>query len=77
MLSVLRHQAGWFPFNLENELQLPGDRANQDEAEGEMQNHDLQDMVAAVFLKKTNQKNVKNKSSSAPFSAIEKILSVC
>ncbi|KAF0024328.1 hypothetical protein F2P81_023130 [Scophthalmus maximus] len=31
MLVLYLHQAGWFPFNLENELQLPGDRANQDE----------------------------------------------
>lgn len=47
-VSVRRHQAGWFPFNLENELlQLPGDRANQDDMEGELQNHDLQEMVAA------------------------------
>lgn len=47
-VSVCRHQAGWFPFNLENELHLPGDRANQDDMEGE-QNHDLQEMVAAFF----------------------------
>lgn len=45
---LCRHQAGWFPFNLENELHLPGDRANQDDMEGE-QNHDLQEMVAAFF----------------------------
>ncbi|AWP21351.1 putative homocysteine-responsive endoplasmic reticulum-resident ubiquitin-like domain member 2 protein [Scophthalmus maximus] len=44
MLVLYLHQAGWFPFNLENELQLPGDRANQDEVEAELQNHDLQEM---------------------------------
>ncbi|KAG7501262.1 hypothetical protein JOB18_044054 [Solea senegalensis] len=44
MLVLYLHQAGWFPFNLENELQFPGDRANQDEMEGEPQNHDLQEM---------------------------------
>ncbi|XP_037651041.1 homocysteine-responsive endoplasmic reticulum-resident ubiquitin-like domain member 2 protein [Sebastes umbrosus] len=44
MLVLYLHQAGWFPFNLENELQLPGDRANQDDMEGELQNHDLQDV---------------------------------
>lgn len=41
MLVLYLHQAGWFPFNLENELQLPGDRANQEDMEGEMQNHDF------------------------------------
>ncbi|XP_071758760.2 homocysteine-responsive endoplasmic reticulum-resident ubiquitin-like domain member 2 protein isoform X1 [Centroberyx gerrardi] len=44
MLVLYLHQAGWFPFNLENELQLPGDGANQDDMEGELQNHDLQEM---------------------------------
>ncbi|TKS88365.1 Homocysteine-responsive endoplasmic reticulum-resident ubiquitin-like domain member 2 protein [Collichthys lucidus] len=44
MLVLYLHQAGWFPFNLENELLLPGDRANQDDLEGELQNHDLQEM---------------------------------
>lgn len=44
MLVLYLHQAGWFPFNLENELQLPGDRANQDDMEGEPQNHDGQEM---------------------------------
>ncbi|XP_029370182.1 homocysteine-responsive endoplasmic reticulum-resident ubiquitin-like domain member 2 protein [Echeneis naucrates] len=48
MLVLYLHQAGWFPFNLENELQLPGDRANQDDVEGELQNHDLQEMDGAV-----------------------------
>lgn len=43
MLVLYLHQAGWFPFNLENELQLPGDRANQDDMEGELQNHDGQE----------------------------------
>lgn len=54
VVSVCRHQAGWFPFNLENELQLPGDRANQDDMEGELQNLDLQEMVAA-FTKNITQ----------------------
>ncbi|XP_049606355.1 homocysteine-responsive endoplasmic reticulum-resident ubiquitin-like domain member 2 protein isoform X3 [Syngnathus scovelli] len=36
------HQAGWFPFNLENELQLPGE--NQEEMEAELQNNDLHGM---------------------------------
>ncbi|XP_019957964.1 homocysteine-responsive endoplasmic reticulum-resident ubiquitin-like domain member 2 protein isoform X2 [Paralichthys olivaceus] len=44
MLVLYLHQAGWFPFNLENELLLPGDRANQDDMEGELQNHELQEM---------------------------------
>uniref|UniRef100_A0A3Q2PPB2 Homocysteine-responsive endoplasmic reticulum-resident ubiquitin-like domain member 2 protein n=1 Tax=Fundulus heteroclitus TaxID=8078 RepID=A0A3Q2PPB2_FUNHE len=43
MLVLYLHQAGWFPFNLENELQLPGDRANQEEAEPDLQNQDLQE----------------------------------
>ena len=47
---ICRHQAGWFPFNLENELQLPGDRANQDDMEGELQNHDLQEMVTVSLI---------------------------
>ncbi|XP_008329753.1 homocysteine-responsive endoplasmic reticulum-resident ubiquitin-like domain member 2 protein [Cynoglossus semilaevis] len=42
MLVLYLHQAGWFPFNLENELLLPG--ANQDEMEAEQQNQDLQEM---------------------------------
>ncbi|XP_028256213.1 homocysteine-responsive endoplasmic reticulum-resident ubiquitin-like domain member 2 protein [Parambassis ranga] len=48
MLVLYLHQAGWFPFNLENEFQLPGDRANQDDAEGELQNQDLQEMDGAM-----------------------------
>lgn len=48
MLVLYLHQAGWFPFNLENELQLPGDRANQDDLEGELQNHDLQEMEGVM-----------------------------
>lgn len=48
MLVLYLHQAGWFPFNLENELQLPGDRANQDDMEGELQNQDLQEMEGAM-----------------------------
>ncbi|XP_038132931.1 homocysteine-responsive endoplasmic reticulum-resident ubiquitin-like domain member 2 protein isoform X1 [Cyprinodon tularosa] len=43
MLVLYLHQAGWFPFNLENELQLPGDRPNQEEMEGDLQNQDLQE----------------------------------
>ncbi|XP_008278903.1 homocysteine-responsive endoplasmic reticulum-resident ubiquitin-like domain member 2 protein isoform X2 [Stegastes partitus] len=48
MLVLYLHQAGWFPFNLENELQLPGDRVNQDDMEGDLQNHDLQEMEGAL-----------------------------
>lgn len=48
MVVLYLHQAGWFPFNLENELQLPGDRANQDDVDGEIQNQDLQEMEGAV-----------------------------
>ncbi|KAK5612198.1 hypothetical protein CRENBAI_020897 [Crenichthys baileyi] len=44
MLVLYLHQAGWFPFNLENELQLPGDRPNQEEMEGDLQNQDLQEV---------------------------------
>lgn len=43
---MCRHQAGWFPFNLENELRLPGDQANPEDIEEEPQNQDLQEMVA-------------------------------
>lgn len=50
MLLVCRHQAGWFPFNLENELRLPGDPANPEDLEEEPQNQDLQEMVAAPHL---------------------------
>lgn len=49
-VCVCRHQAGWFPFNLENELRLPGDQANPDEMEEEPQNQDLQEMVATPHL---------------------------
>lgn len=48
MLVLYLHQAGWFPFNLENELQLPGDGGNQDDAEGEPQNQDLQEMEGVL-----------------------------
>lgn len=48
---VCRHQAGWFPFNLENELRLPGDQANPDDMEEEPQNPDLQEMVATPPLR--------------------------
>lgn len=44
MLVLYLHQAGWFPFNLENELQLPGDHPNQEEMEGDPQHQDLQDV---------------------------------
>ncbi|XP_062265112.1 homocysteine-responsive endoplasmic reticulum-resident ubiquitin-like domain member 2 protein isoform X2 [Platichthys flesus] len=37
MLVLYLHQAGWFPFNLENELLLPEERANQDDMEAELQ----------------------------------------
>nr|XP_046274614.1 homocysteine-responsive endoplasmic reticulum-resident ubiquitin-like domain member 2 protein [Scatophagus argus] len=48
MLVLYLHQAGWFPFNLENEFQLPGDRANQDDMEGDLQNHNLHEMEGAM-----------------------------
>lgn len=48
MLVLYLHQAGWFPFNLENELRLPGDQANPDEMEEEPQNQDLQELDGAV-----------------------------
>lgn len=48
-MCVCRHQAGWFPFNLENDLNLPGDRANQDDLEGELQNPDVPEMVVTLF----------------------------
>uniref|UniRef100_UPI0037E70704 homocysteine-responsive endoplasmic reticulum-resident ubiquitin-like domain member 2 protein isoform X2 n=1 Tax=Semicossyphus pulcher TaxID=241346 RepID=UPI0037E70704 len=43
MLVLYLHQAGWFPFNLENEL-FPQDRGNQDELEAELLNHDFHEM---------------------------------
>lgn len=46
MVVLYLHQAGWFPFNLDNEL--PGDRPNQDEGEGEPQNQDLPEMDGAA-----------------------------
>lgn len=58
VVSVCSHQAGWFPFNLENELLLPGDRANQDDLEGELQNHDLQEMVGASRPSLLSTKNI-------------------
>ncbi|XP_034560818.1 homocysteine-responsive endoplasmic reticulum-resident ubiquitin-like domain member 2 protein isoform X2 [Notolabrus celidotus] len=42
MLVLYLHQAGWFPFNLENEL-FP-DRANQDVMEAELHDLNLQEM---------------------------------
>ncbi|XP_034401767.1 homocysteine-responsive endoplasmic reticulum-resident ubiquitin-like domain member 2 protein [Cyclopterus lumpus] len=48
MLVLYLHQAGWFPFNLENELQLPGDGANQEDVEAELQNQDLQEMEGVM-----------------------------
>lgn len=46
MVVLYLHQAGWFPFNLDNDL--PDDRPNQDEAEGEPQNQDLPEMDVAA-----------------------------
>uniref|UniRef100_A0A8C6WID5 Homocysteine-responsive endoplasmic reticulum-resident ubiquitin-like domain member 2 protein n=1 Tax=Neogobius melanostomus TaxID=47308 RepID=A0A8C6WID5_9GOBI len=46
MVVLYLHQAGWFPFNLENDL--PDDRPNQDEAEGEPQYQDLPEMDRAA-----------------------------
>ncbi|KAK1789233.1 hypothetical protein P4O66_015179 [Electrophorus voltai] len=43
MLLLYLHQAGWLPFNLDNELQDLADLANQDEPNAENHN-DLQDM---------------------------------
>ncbi|XP_062342710.1 homocysteine-responsive endoplasmic reticulum-resident ubiquitin-like domain member 2 protein [Osmerus eperlanus] len=43
MVLLYLHQAGWFPFNLENELQNPGEGQHQDEMEAEL-HHDLQEM---------------------------------
>ncbi|XP_054620796.1 homocysteine-responsive endoplasmic reticulum-resident ubiquitin-like domain member 2 protein isoform X2 [Dunckerocampus dactyliophorus] len=48
MLVLYLHQAGWFPFNLENELQLPGDGANQEEMEAELPNNDPHEMEQVV-----------------------------
>ncbi|XP_026156561.1 LOW QUALITY PROTEIN: homocysteine-responsive endoplasmic reticulum-resident ubiquitin-like domain member 2 protein [Mastacembelus armatus] len=48
MLVLYLHQAGWFPVNIENELHLPGDRPNQDDVEGDLQNHDFQEMEGAM-----------------------------
>ncbi|XP_013997520.2 homocysteine-responsive endoplasmic reticulum-resident ubiquitin-like domain member 2 protein isoform X1 [Salmo salar] len=42
MLLLYLHQAAWFPFNLENELQNPGDGPHQDELEADL-HHDLQE----------------------------------
>lgn len=43
---MCRHQAGWFPFNLDNEMQLPGERANPDDPDGEPRHEDLQEMAS-------------------------------
>ncbi|KAJ8000371.1 hypothetical protein DPEC_G00204130 [Dallia pectoralis] len=43
MLLLYLHQAGWFPFNLENELQHPVNGGNQDEMEDNL-HHDLREM---------------------------------
>ncbi|KAL0962523.1 hypothetical protein UPYG_G00341180 [Umbra pygmaea] len=43
MLLLYLHQAGWFPFNLENELQNPADGAHQDEMEADL-HHDFHEM---------------------------------
>nr|XP_057903873.1 homocysteine-responsive endoplasmic reticulum-resident ubiquitin-like domain member 2 protein [Doryrhamphus excisus] len=48
MLVLYLHQAGWFPFNLENELQLPGDGDNQEDMEAELQNNDPHEMERAA-----------------------------
>uniref|UniRef100_A0A1A8KIQ3 Homocysteine-responsive endoplasmic reticulum-resident ubiquitin-like domain member 2 protein n=1 Tax=Nothobranchius kuhntae TaxID=321403 RepID=A0A1A8KIQ3_NOTKU len=44
MLLLYLHQTGWFPFNLENDLQLPGDLPNQEDVDGDQQNQDAQEM---------------------------------
>ncbi|CAL9691690.1 unnamed protein product [Knipowitschia caucasica] len=46
MLVLYLHQAGWFPFNLDNDL--PGERLNQDEGDGEPQNQDVPETDAAA-----------------------------
>lgn len=48
MLVLYLHQAGWFPFNLDNEMQLPGERANPDDPDAEPRNEDLQEMDGAM-----------------------------
>lgn len=45
MLVLNLHQAGWFPFNLENEFHVPGDGAHHEDMEGEPHNPDLQERV--------------------------------
>lgn len=50
---MCRHQAGWFPFNLDNEMQLPGERANPDDPDGEPRNEDLQEMASGFYLKQS------------------------
>lgn len=52
---MCRHQAGWFPFNLENELRLPGDAANPEDAEEEPQNQDLPETVATRLLRSEDE----------------------
>ncbi|KAM4631074.1 homocysteine-responsive endoplasmic reticulum-resident ubiquitin-like domain member 2 protein [Polymixia lowei] len=49
MLVLYLHQAGWFPFNLENELQLPGDGAHQEEVEVEMRIQELELVIDEVL----------------------------
>ncbi|XP_072304159.1 homocysteine-responsive endoplasmic reticulum-resident ubiquitin-like domain member 2 protein isoform X2 [Eucyclogobius newberryi] len=46
MVVLYLHQAGWFPFNLDNELL--GDRPNLDEGEEEPLNQDLPEMDGAA-----------------------------
>ncbi|XP_034016908.1 homocysteine-responsive endoplasmic reticulum-resident ubiquitin-like domain member 2 protein [Thalassophryne amazonica] len=43
MLVLYPHQAGWFPFNFDD-VQLPGDRANQDDVDEDLQNNDVAEM---------------------------------
>lgn len=50
---MCRHQAGWFPFNLDNEMQLPGERANPDDPDAEPRNEDLQEMASGFYLKQS------------------------
>ncbi|XP_061838756.1 homocysteine-responsive endoplasmic reticulum-resident ubiquitin-like domain member 2 protein [Nerophis lumbriciformis] len=47
VLYLQGNQPGWFPFNFENELQLPGDGANQEEMEADLQENDPHETDAA------------------------------
>lgn len=46
MVVLYLHQAGWFPFNLDNDL--PDDRPNLDDGEAEPQNQDLPETDGAA-----------------------------